>query len=135
MTGRVVYFGERPDAAATFKLVGNALNLTLLGGLADAYAMAGRLGVTPAQVQQMLAGFDLSLVVAGRGARMAEGDFSTQWTLDMARKDLGLMIDAVGDSPLAVWPGLAQRMDALIEQGHGDTDVAVLGRDSLGDDA
>ncbi len=131
MTGRVIYFGERPEAAATFKLVGNALNLTLLGGLADAYAMAGRLGVTPAAVQRMLADFDLGLIVAGRGARMAEGDFSTQWTLSMARKDLGLMIEAAGEHPLAVWPGLAGRMDALIEQGHGDQDVAVLGRDSL----
>ncbi|MEM9456635.1 MAG: NAD(P)-dependent oxidoreductase [Myxococcota bacterium] len=132
MTGVVRHVGPRPDAAAVFKLVGNALNLTVLGGLADAYAMAGRQGISPAQVQQMLADFDLRPIVTGRGARMAAGDFSTQWTLDMARKDLGLMIDAAGEAPLAVWPGLARRMDALVEQGEAARDVAVLGRDSLG---
>lgn len=131
MTGRVSYLGERPDAAAAFKLVGNALNLTVLGGLADAYAMGTTLGISPSQVQEMLAGFDLGLVVNGRGARMAAGDFSPHWTLDMARKDLGLMMEAVGDAPLAVWPGLARRMDALIEQGQAQADVAVLGRDAV----
>ena len=130
MTGRVWYFGERTDAAATFKLVGNALNLSVLGGLSDVYSMAMEQGFSPQQCQEMLEGFDLRFTVAGRGARMAQGDYETQWTLKMARKDVGLMIDAAGDRPLTVLPALAERMDGLIDEGQGERDVAVIGRDA-----
>ncbi|MEM7160135.1 MAG: NAD(P)-dependent oxidoreductase [Myxococcota bacterium] len=133
MTGRVWYFGERLDAAATFKLVGNALNLSVLGGLSDVYSMAAEQGFTPQQCQEMLEGFDLRFTVAGRGARMARGDYETQWTLKMARKDIGLMIDAAGQRPLTVLPALAQRMDGLIDEGQGERDVAIIGRDATKD--
>lgn len=130
MTGRVWYFGERRDAAATFKLVGNAVNVALVGALADVYAMAGAQGFSAAQCQEMLAQFDLGFTVAGRGARMAEGDYTTSWSLQMARKDIGLMLDAAKDRTLTVLPALADRMDQLIGQGEGDKDLAVIGRDA-----
>lgn len=131
MTGRVWYFGPRRDAAAVFKLVGNAVNLAVLGALSDVYAMAGAQGFDATTVQQMLAQFDLSFTISGRGARMAEGNYDTLWSLAMARKDVGLMIDAAQGRPLTVLPALAATMDAMIEAGDGQHDVAVIGRDSI----
>ncbi|MCA9668466.1 MAG: NAD(P)-dependent oxidoreductase [Myxococcales bacterium] len=131
MTGRVIYLGSAPDLAATMKLVGNGMLVAMLGGLADVFALAKQAGVDAAQVMQLLDGYDLMIPVRWRGGLMARKDFDTHWTLEMARKDVRLMLETAGDSPLAVLPGLAARMDALIEDGEGQKDVAVLGRDSV----
>ncbi len=130
MTGKVWYCGERPDAAATFKLIGNALNLTIVGGLADAFALAQAQGFSPKACLELFEVFDVRQVIRGRGARMAEQDYDTQWSLRMARKDLRLMQEAAGDAPLGVLPGLAARMDALVAEGEAERDVGVLARDS-----
>ena len=44
----------------------------------------------------------------------------------MARKDARLMIEAAGGATLAVLPAIAQRIDALIAQGHKADDLGVL---------
>jgi hypothetical protein len=49
----------------------------------------------------------------------------------MARKDLRLMQESVGDAPLMVIPGMAARMDALLAEGLGDQDFGVIGRDAV----
>jgi hypothetical protein len=37
------------------------------------------------------------------------------------------MIEAAGDQPLAVLPGIATRMDDAIAKGHGKDDLAAIG--------
>jgi 3-hydroxyisobutyrate dehydrogenase len=74
--------------------------------------------------------FDLLNVpamLAGRGRAMAAGNFTPSFELTMARKDLRLMLETAGESPLAALPCVAKRMDDLIAQGHGADDLAVLG--------
>ena len=132
MTGRVRWCGEKKDAAATLKLVGNCMLLAMVGGLADAFAIASSNGLGSEDVMGLFADWNPGYMLQGRGARMAEGDFETLWTLTMARKDLGLMKDTAGDDAgLAVLPGLGARMDGVIAEGEGERDVAVLARDSL----
>jgi hypothetical protein len=46
----------------------------------------------------------------------------------MARKDVRLMLETADALPLAALPAIAARMDALIAEGHGGDDLAVLGR-------
>ena len=58
---------------------------------------------------------------------MIAGDFSPSFELQMARKDVRLMIETAGALPLGVLPGMAARMDALIAEGHGAEDLAVMG--------
>ena len=132
MTGRVRFCGEAGDAAATLKLAGNCLLLSMVGGLADALAIADARGVAPTEVMGLFEDWNPGYMLQGRGARMAEGDFETLWTLTMARKDLGLMKETAGEGGLAVLPGLGRRMDAMIADGEGERDVAVLARDSVG---
>lgn len=132
MTGKVWFVGEEGGRAASFKLAGNGMILTLLGGLTDVFALGKEQGVEPAEVLELFEHFNPMLAVKGRGRRMAEGNFSTQWTLRMARKDLGLMVEAAGEQPLTVLPAMGKRMDALIDDGEGEHDVGVLSRDVTG---
>lgn len=131
MTGDVLYVGDEPGSAAATKLVGNTMILTLLAGLSDAFAVGAGGGRSAAQVLDLFQRFDLSAVLLGRGGSMARGDFDPQWTLRMARKDLGLMVQAAGERPLAALPGIGARMDTLIDEQAGEDDVGVLSRDSL----
>lgn len=107
MTGRLEYLGERPDLAAVYKLLGNAMFIGTWGVLADI------------------------LAAAGRGMSMAKGNFTPTFELSMARKDVELMLKTAGGLPLAALPGIAARMDALVAAGHGDRDASVLAIDSI----
>ena len=57
---------------------------------------------------------------------MAEGHFEAAFEMVMARKDLRLMIEAVGGKPLALLPALAARLDEAIAEGHGREDVGAI---------
>ncbi|MFT5356494.1 MAG: 3-hydroxyisobutyrate dehydrogenase [Polyangiales bacterium] len=129
MSGKIVYLGEEPGRAAAMKLVGNGLILSLVGGLADAFTVGAPHGLAPSDVLGLFEHFDLNWVLKGRGAKMASGDFETSWSLKMARKDIGLMLDAAGEAPLTVLPAMAERADFLIAKGEGDRDVGVLACD------
>jgi 3-hydroxyisobutyrate dehydrogenase-like beta-hydroxyacid dehydrogenase len=131
MTGRVEYLGERRDLAAAHKLFGNAMIVSITAGLADVYAMASALGIEATAAHSLFSIFDPSGTLKVRGKKMADGDFSPSFELTMARKDVRLMIEATGDRPLAVLPGVASRIDALLARGHGSDDLAVLAIDSL----
>lgn len=125
MTGKLFYVGEQPGRAASTKLVGNGMILGLVGSLADVFAVGAPSGVTPHDALSLFEAFDLNYIFQGRGARMAGGDFEPAWTLRMARKDLGLMLEAA-EEKTPVLSSLAERADELIEAGHGEDDVAVL---------
>lgn len=132
MASRVEFVGERPDLAAVYKLCGNAFIIGLSGLVADVFAIAGGAAVTPAQAMRILELFDPSAVIAGRGKSMASGDYTPSFELAMARKDVRLMLETAGALPLAVLPGLAARMDSLIAEGYGSSDLGVLGVESVG---
>lgn len=127
MAARLEYFGERPGLAATYKLIGNALFLGLGALTADTFAIAGGAGLPPGDALKILDFFNPASIIAGRGKAMLDGDFTAAFELSMARKDVKLMIETAGERPLAVLPGLAARMDAVIAEGHGDEDFAAIG--------
>ena len=130
MTGSVVFVGENLAHAAVYKLTGNALNLVMLTGLTDMFAIAGNHGVSP---QEMMRLFDIwtpNGVVTGRGTRMANANFEPMWSLNMARKDVGLMIDAAGERTLTLLPAVAKKMEKGIEAGNGEQDVAIIAEEA-----
>jgi 3-hydroxyisobutyrate dehydrogenase len=129
MTGELWYVGDRPDLAAAYKLFGNAMLLVLVGGLADVYQMAARLGIPATEAHALFGRFKPAAVIDGRGRNMAEGKFAATFELAMARKDVRLMIEAAAGAPLALLPALAARMDEVIAQGHGADDVGVITAD------
>lgn len=131
MAARVEYFGERADLAAVYKLCGNALIIGLNGLAADVLAISSGAGVDAGESMRVLELFDVASVLAGRGKNMVARDYSPAFELTMARKDVRLMLETAGERPLAVLPGIAARMDALIATGSGADDLAVIGRESL----
>jgi 3-hydroxyisobutyrate dehydrogenase-like beta-hydroxyacid dehydrogenase len=131
MAERVEYFGERPDLAAVYKLCGNAYIIGVAGLLADVFAVGSAGGLAATDTINVLELFKPAGIIAGRGRSMATGNVAPSFELAMARKDVRLMLETVGTMPLAILPGLAKRMDALIADGHGAEDVAVLGKESV----
>jgi len=126
MTGDLWYLGERPDLAAAYKLFGNAMILTIVGGLADVYQLAGQLGVRAEDAHALFSRFKPAATVDLRGKKMAGGDFKPGFEMVMARKDLRLMLEAASGAPLALLPALAARLDEGIAQGHGAEDVGAI---------
>ena len=131
MTSRVEYLGERRDLAAANKLFGNAIVISLCGGLADVFAMAASLGIPASEALALFAKFNPIGGLTNRGAAMAHGDYTPTFELTMARKDARLMIDAAHGRELTILPAIAQRMDALIERGFGADDMGVLAVDAV----
>lgn len=131
MAERLEYFGERPDLAAVWKLCGNAYFIGLTALVADVFAVARGADAPPADALKILDLFNASGLVAARGKAMLAGDvMPANFELTMARKDVRLMIETADSLPLAALPGIAARMDALIAEGHGSEDSAVLGADA-----
>jgi 3-hydroxyisobutyrate dehydrogenase-like beta-hydroxyacid dehydrogenase len=128
---RVEYLGERPDLAAVYKLFGNAFIVGIGAVVADVFTIASGAGVGPHDALRLLDFFDPAGIVTARGRTMAARDYTPLFELVMARKDLRLMIETAAGAPLAVLPGLAARMDALIAEGEGGKDLAVIGRDAV----
>ncbi len=124
---RVEYLGERPDLAAVYKLCGNAFIIGITALTADVFAVARSAGVTATDALKLLDFWNPAAVILGRGKTMAAQDFTTSFALVMARKDLRLMLETAAGQDFAALPGIAARMDALIEQGLGGKDMAILG--------
>jgi 3-hydroxyisobutyrate dehydrogenase len=126
MTGDVWYVGEEGDRAAAYKLFGNSMLFVIAAGVADVFAMAKGLGIAPAEALEVFSKFQPGGVIKSRGEKMARGDFSATFELTMARKDMRLMLEAAGDQPMAVLPGVATRMDEAIAKGHGQDDLGAI---------
>jgi 3-hydroxyisobutyrate dehydrogenase len=127
MTGKLLYLGEEPGRAAAFKLFGNALFFAMVSGLADVFAVARGAGVEPAEVLELFKDVNPSGQLAYRGPKMVKGDYAPMFELQMARKDVRLMLETVPPGvPLAILPAMAARMDELIAKGRGHEDLGVL---------
>lgn len=134
MTGKVVDLGERIDAAAATKLLGNLLLMVITAGMADVLGLAKAMDVAPSQVLGLLHAFNPGASLPARLQRMIEQPYDDpSWELSMARKDARLMQREAADADvaLALLPAIAARMDAVIEQGFGAKDWTVLARDFL----
>jgi 3-hydroxyisobutyrate dehydrogenase len=128
---RVVYFGERPDLAAVYKISGNAFIIGITALLADVFQIANGADVPPTEILGLFDFFNPMALLTGRAKNLAAGDFSPSFELTMARKDVRLMLETAGDRTMMVLPGIAARMDELIAAGDGALDVAVIGRDAV----
>jgi 3-hydroxyisobutyrate dehydrogenase len=137
MTGEVWNVGEAANRAAAFKLFGNAMIATIVGGLADVYTMAKTVDISASDARELFAHFKVTATLDIRGKKMAAGDFSPSFELTMARKDVGLMLDMAkrGDSELTILPAIFARMNELIDQGYGDKDLGVLAVDAVSEPA
>jgi 3-hydroxyisobutyrate dehydrogenase-like beta-hydroxyacid dehydrogenase len=133
MTGSVEYYGERPELAAAYKLMGNAMIFAITGGVADVLQIASAVGIAPGDALGLFAKFNPAVTLQYRGAQMARGDYTPGFELTMARKDARLMIQTAENAGkrLRSIPALAAWMDELVAAGHGARDLGVLAIDAV----
>jgi len=134
MTGKVLDFGERADAAAAFKLMGNTFLMGFTAGIAEMLAVGKACGIAADEAVGLFAHFNPGVATEARARRIAGGDYAQpSWELAMARKDARLVADeaAAAGVALMVVPGVAARMDEMIARGHGHDDWCVIGKDAL----
>lgn len=132
MTGKVVYLGEAPDRAATFKLMGNAFLMALTGGLTDVLTIAKAKGVAPADAIAIFDWFNPGATISARAKRMLDAPKSAaSWELAMARKDARIIMEvaAHAELPLVLVPGVAAAMDRFIATGHAKSDWTIIAKD------
>ena len=128
MTADLWYVGERPDLAACYKLFGNAMILTMAGGLSDIFHLADALAVERAEAWDLFSRFRTDGILNIRAARILDGNYVPSFTLEVARKDARLMLACAANEPVPVLQAIASRMDELIARGYGDQDMAVMAK-------
>jgi len=128
MTGDVWYLGPRPDLAACYKLLGNAMILSLAGAMADIFHMADAMEVPRPEAWALFSRFKPENIYPIRARKILEGDYSASFELEVARKDARLMLESAGAQPMPVISAIARRMDELIAEGLGAADMAIMAR-------
>ena len=116
-------------AGSRLKLVVNGWIVGLLGVLAETIAFAEATGVDPAKFLEVIEGGPLGLPYAQlKGKMMIEEEFPTSFSLELARKDAALVLDAAEKENLemAVTEAVAARFDEALEAGHGEEDMAAV---------
>jgi 3-hydroxyisobutyrate dehydrogenase len=110
------------------KLVINSWLVTLVEGLAETIAFAEAIGVDPQVFLDTIDGGPLGPVYAQlKGKLMINRDFPAAFSLALARKDAGLVLEAAERHGFdaALVRVIADKMERAIELGHGDEDMAA----------
>jgi 3-hydroxyisobutyrate dehydrogenase len=128
VSSRVVELDDVPGAGTRMKLVVNNWLLALTEGLAESVLLAEGLGLDPAAFLDIIDGGPMGPPYAKlKGTMMIDRAYDTSFALSLARKDAGLVEEAASalgiDLPLPRVVG--ERMQAAIDAGHGDDDMAA----------
>ncbi|MEK9720099.1 MAG: NAD(P)-dependent oxidoreductase [Quisquiliibacterium sp.] len=128
MCTKLVYLGEQPERAASFKLFGNLVLMGVAGVLGDVSRLAAATGVRADDAMALFQHFNPGAMLPARAARIANGPYDqATFEVAMARKDVRLMIEEAerGGVPLAVMPAVAAVFDESIARGEGGMDVTA----------
>ncbi|WP_290060266.1 NAD(P)-dependent oxidoreductase [Amycolatopsis solani] len=112
------------------KLVMNAWVLALTNGTAESLGLAAALGVEPSRFLETIKGGGLDAGYAHvKGAAMLSGEYPPSFPAGLAAKDARLVVEAAGDDVDGAGARAAQsHLEAAVEAGHGEEDMAVLYR-------
>ena len=125
---RTVWVGP-VGAGSRLKVVNNTWLAFEAEAVAASVALARRLGLETDTVVDALGGSPLvSAWQAAKLQRIAEGEFSAQFALSLALKDVRLALQAAGDDGFAVLACLADEWQRVVDDGLGDQDLTVVTR-------
>jgi len=124
---RTIWVGA-VGAGSRVKLVNNTWLAFATEGVAASVALARRLGLEAETVVDVLGGSPLmSPWQSAKLQRIAKGDFSAQFALSLALKDVHLALQAA-DNRLAPLACLADEWQQVVDHGLGDQDLTVVTR-------
>jgi 3-hydroxyisobutyrate dehydrogenase len=125
---QTIWVGET-GAGTRLKLVNNTWLAFATEAVAASMALARKLGLETGTVVGALDGGPLvSLWQAAKLHRIAEGEFSAQFALSLALKDVRLALEAAGDGQFGTLACLADEWQQAIDRGLGDQDLTVVTR-------
>ena len=111
------------------KLVNNTLLAFSAEGLANSLALAQELGLGVDSVRDAFEGGPLvSTWMAGKLARIEADDFSPEFPLALALKDVRLALEQADPERFGVLASLAREWGGAVESGLGGQDVTVVTR-------
>jgi 3-hydroxyisobutyrate dehydrogenase len=150
-SGQLTIFASGPDAARTrleplfgalgqrsiwvgpvgsgsrLKLVANAWLALGAEAVNTSVALAHRLGLESETVLNALGGGPLvSPWQAAKLPRISQGEFSAQFALSLALKDVYLALEAASDPHFRALAGLASEWQEVVDGGFGDRDLTVV---------
>ena len=125
---RVVWVGP-VGQGSRLKMVNNILLAFLAEGIAESVALAHTVGIGTETVLTALAGSPI-LPPWGEAKlrRMARDDYSPEFTLALALKDVYLALDTVDPALFTVAGCLAAQWQRAVDRGFGGDDLTVMAR-------
>jgi 3-hydroxyisobutyrate dehydrogenase len=125
---RTIWVGA-VGAGSRLKVVNNTWLAFGTEAVAASVALARRLGLETDTVVDALGGGPLvSPWQAAKLQRIARGEFSAQFALSLALKDVHLALQAAADDRFAALACLADEWRQVVDQGLGDQDLTVVTR-------
>jgi 3-hydroxyisobutyrate dehydrogenase len=124
---KTVELGEAGEGTR-LKLVLNAWLAALVDSLAETIAFAEAIDVDPSRFLGAIEGGPLGPAYAQlKGKMMIEREFPASFSLELMRKDAGLVLEAAErhDFDAPMMETVARVFDRAIEAGHGDEDMAA----------
>ncbi len=125
---RTVWLGQ-VGMGSRMKLVNNTLLAFAAEGVANSIALARKLGL---EVRSVLDAFEggplVSPWMAGKLPRIQDDDYSPEFPLALALKDVHLALEQADPPRFAVLAALAREWEEIEQQGLGDLDVTVVTR-------
>jgi len=125
---RTVWVGP-VGTGSRMKLVNNTLLAFSVEGVANSIALAHRLGLDTHCVLEAFEGGPLvSSWEAGKFRRIEAEDYSPEFPLRLALKDVHLALEHGGPERFVVLASLAKEWEEIVAHGAGDEDVTVVTR-------
>jgi len=116
-------FGSR------LKLVNNTWVAFASEAVVASMAVARRLGLSPETVLTALSGGPLvSPWQEPKLQRVAKGDYSPEYSLELALKDVRLALQVTNDDQFVALAGLAEEWQRALSHGFGEEDLTVVSR-------
>jgi 3-hydroxyisobutyrate dehydrogenase len=116
-------------AGSRLKVVNNTWLAFGAEAVAASVALALRLGLETDRLVDALDGSSLvSPWQAAKLQRIAKDDYSAQFALSLALKDVHLALEATDDGRFAAFASLADEWQQAVDDGLGDEDVTVVTR-------
>lgn len=129
MTGKVWHVGERSDLAAFHKLTGNGFLLAVTAVLGDMLTMGDATDVPTAEVLKLFEQWKPGAFIPFLGAMLAKpAGGPVSFELQMARKDIRLMLETAGTHAMVALPAVAAAMDHALAEGRAQEEFAVFAR-------
>lgn len=125
---RTIWVGAL-GAGSRLKLVNNTLLAFTAEGIAASVALARQLGLETETVVDALGGGPLvSPWESAKLQRIAKDDYSPQFALALALKDVHLALEAVDPNRFEAFASLAHEWERAVDRGLGNQDVTVVTR-------